>query len=146
MLASLQDNNQVGEVVCLCTAREQLRVIFLVVFVTKLFQNVKNNLRVNSSHPERLEETSHALLKIAFLVVLTLQILLESLLGTIIFPTNNFCNLVQADSSRIQQDFSRHFANLILSHTLKSLFDRTIECFWLDICLFGDIPSFTLLG
>lgn len=101
MLASLQDNNQVGEVVCLCTAREQLRVIFLVVFVTKLFQNVKNNLRVNSSHPERLEETSHALLKIAFLVVLTLQILLESLLGTIIFPTNNFCNLVQADSSRI---------------------------------------------
>ena len=121
-------------------------MILLKVFVTKLLQDVEDDLRVDTCHSESLKEASHAFLNVAVHIVLPLKVLFKSLLRSIVLSSNNLGNFVQADPTRIQKNFCGNFANLLLAQPLKRLFNGCVEGFWLDIGLLGDVTGLVLLS
>ena len=101
MLYSLKNDDQICETVSLIATSEQLCTIFCIVLVTKLFKNIENDLWVYARHPERLQKASQAFLEIAISVVLSFEVLLKTLLCVVIFTSDDFCNFIQADSTRV---------------------------------------------
>ena len=102
VLACLQHDYQVCEVVGLCSTLENVHMIMFIIFVSKLLQDVEDYLGVNSCHSKSLKESTHTFLNIAICVVLALKVLFEALLRPVIFSTDYLRNLVQTDSTRVE--------------------------------------------
>ena len=54
MLTCLENNDQVGEIVSFFCRCENLRVVVIKVHIAELFEDIENDLRVNTSHSECL--------------------------------------------------------------------------------------------
>jgi len=118
VLASLEHNYQVGEIVGLLAASKCIFMVLLKALVAKFLQNVEDDLRLYSSHSKRLQEAAHTLLNVALCVVLPLYVILEALLGFVVFAADNFCNFVETDATGQEQDFGCDLANLFQCHAL----------------------------
>ena len=74
VLTRLQHDDEVGEVIGLWTACERRLMIFLIVHIAELLQNIEDNLRVDACHAEGLQEPSQTLLDVAVKIILSVKI------------------------------------------------------------------------
>ena len=93
-----------------------------------------------------MKKAAQALLEIALCVVLSFQVLLKTLLGVIIFAADDFCNLIEADPARVQEDLGGYLAHQLLVCALKSLLNGLEEGLGLDVGLLCDASSLVFLG
>ena len=84
------------------------------VYIAELFEDIENDLRVNTSHSECLKETPQTFLDRAINIVLSVQIIRQALLRSIVLASNYFSDLVKADPTRVQKDLGSYFACLLL--------------------------------
>jgi len=145
VLARLQHDDQVGEVVCLLATREHLLEVFLEVRVAEFFEDVEHHLRIYASHSECLKEPPHAFLQVTICVILSFQVLHEALLRSIVFASYYLRDFIQAHPPRVKQHFGSDFAHLSLVYALKCLLDRPEKRLRFHVRLHCNVTNFLFL-
>jgi len=134
VLAGLEYDNQIGKLIRLLLVHEGVLGVVGVVYLAEVLKDAEYHLAVDSCHSESLHESTETVLHMIHRVVLALEVLLETLLASVVLATERLGNDIDKYPSRVQKHFGSYLGRHIVIYLREELVKLCVEALRLVVC------------